>query len=49
MDKSPLNFPDDFIWGTAVCSHQAEGHNIHSDWWEFEQRGKVRIGSSSST
>jgi beta-glucosidase len=47
MEKEPITFPDDFIWGTAVCSHQAEGHNVHSDWWEFEHQGKIKDGAVS--
>jgi beta-glucosidase len=28
-----------FLWGTAVAAHQVEGENVHSDWWDYEQRG----------
>lgn len=47
MKKKSISFPEDFIWGTAVCSHQAEGHNVHSDWWEFEHKGKIKDGTVS--
>jgi beta-glucosidase len=32
-------FPDGFLWGAATAAHQIEGNNVHSDWWESEQRG----------
>jgi beta-glucosidase len=32
----------------ATSAHQVEGHNIHSDWWEFEQqKGAIADGSHS--
>lgn len=34
-----LEFPKDFLWGTATAAHQVEGNNIHSDWWVWEQSG----------
>lgn len=36
------NFPQDFLWGAATAAHQVEGNNIHSDWWAWEQKGKVK-------
>lgn len=47
MDENILEFPKGFIWGTAVCSHQSDGHNVHSDWWAFEQEGKIADGTVS--
>lgn len=47
MPKKSISFPKDFIWGTAVASHQAEGHNVHSDWWRWEQEGKIYDGTVS--
>jgi len=47
MADNIIQFPGDFLWGTAVCSHQAEGHNEHSDWWAWEQRGKIKDGTVS--
>ncbi len=32
---------DNFLWGAAISAHQTEGDNIHSDWWYFEQMGKI--------
>ena len=31
-----VNFPDQFLWGTATAAHQIEGGNVNNDWWEFE-------------
>lgn len=31
-----MNFPKDFLWGTAVSAHQTEGNNTNSDWWHWE-------------
>jgi beta-glucosidase len=31
-----LQFPDDFLWGTATAAHQVEGGNVNNDWWDFE-------------
>jgi len=36
--EKPIEFPEDFLWGTAAAAHQVEGDNFHSDWWEWEQR-----------
>jgi beta-glucosidase len=43
----PLRFPQDFWWGTASAGHQVEGDNVHSNWWAWEQLGKVNDGSRS--
>lgn len=36
-DHKSLNFPDNFLWGSATSAHQVEGNNTNSDWWEFEK------------
>ncbi len=38
-----MNFPPDFLWGTATSSYQVEGNNINSDWyaWEREDPGRI--------
>jgi beta-glucosidase len=41
MDSKTLTFPKGFLWGTATAAHQVEGNNVHSDWWDFEQKGKT--------
>ncbi len=38
MSKS-IEFPKDFLWGTATSAHQIEGNNINSDWWRWETTG----------
>lgn len=45
--KASLVFPKGFFWGAATAAHQVEGGNFKNDWWEFEQRGKIRDGSSA--
>lgn len=37
-DHATLTFPENFLWGAATSAHQVEGNNIHSDWWEWEQK-----------
>ncbi|MDO9231677.1 MAG: glycoside hydrolase family 1 protein [bacterium] len=43
-----LKFPDGFLWGAATSSYQVEGNNSNTDWWEWEERGKVIEGSGIS-
>jgi beta-glucosidase len=35
------HFPPGFLWGAATSSHQVEGDNRWSDWWEYEQSGRL--------
>lgn len=43
-----LRFPKGFKWGTATAAHQIEGHNIHSDWWDWEKiPGKIKNNEPS--
>lgn len=30
-----------FLWGTATAAHQNEGNNVASDWWDYEQKGRL--------
>lgn len=39
---SPMRFPETFLWGAATSAHQVEGNNLHSDWWAWEQAGRVK-------
>ena len=45
--NSELRFPAGFRWGTATAGHQIEGGNEHSNWWAWEQEGKVNDGTRS--
>jgi beta-glucosidase len=36
-----IHFPKGFLLGAAAASHQVEGQNTHSDWWYWEQQGRV--------
>ncbi len=36
-----FSFPSGFFWGAATSAHQVEGDNVHSDWWAWEQAGRV--------
>lgn len=40
-------FPKSFFWAAATSHHQAEGNDIHSDWWAWEQAGKTKSGDLS--
>ncbi len=31
------DFPSDFLFGAATASHQVEGGNVASDWWQWER------------
>ncbi len=33
---SRIEFPADFVFGSATAAHQVEGANIHNDWWAHE-------------
>ena len=39
MDK--LKLPENFLLGAAMSAHQVEGNNSNSDWWGWEQKGRV--------
>jgi len=43
-----LRFPDGFWWGCATSSHQVEGDDVDSDWWDWEQvPGHIVDGTTS--
>jgi beta-glucosidase len=31
-----IQFPPDFVFGSAAAAHQVEGNNVHNDWWAHE-------------
>ena len=38
-----VSFPENFHWCVATSSHQIEGYNSNSDWWDWEQQaGHIR-------
>src|SRR3989338_4034148 len=45
---SDFLFPSGFLWGSATSAHQVEGENVHSDWWAWEQAGRVKDRSGSA-
>ena len=32
------NMSKSFLWGAVASAHQVEGNNVHSDWWDWEQK-----------
>ena len=41
-------FPVGFLWGAAIGSHQSEGNNVASDWWDSRERGRSRRSLSAA-
>ena len=41
-------FPPGFLWGAATAAHQVEGDNRTSDWWAFEQAGRLPFRSGEA-
>jgi beta-glucosidase len=39
--ETKLQFPAGFLLGAASAAHQVEGDNINSDWWHYEQQGRL--------
>jgi beta-glucosidase len=37
-----------FLCGASTASHQVEGANVHSDWWEYEQAGRLPVKSGEA-
>src|SRR5437763_16294616 len=43
-----LDFPKNFMWGSATAAHQVEGNNHLNDWWAFEHEpGRIHDGNPS--
>ena len=46
IDLDDVNFPKEFVWGTATAAHQIEG-NQHNNWTSFEdERGMEPSGEA---
>ncbi|MCU0650717.1 MAG: family 1 glycosylhydrolase [Candidatus Omnitrophica bacterium] len=43
--QAMMKFPYGFFWGASLSAHQAEGGNINSDWWKWEQESAQRVKS----
>ena len=43
-----MTFPPDFLWGTATSAYQVEGGNQNSDWWTWEQSGRMPCGPDTA-
>lgn len=48
IHASNFRFPKDFLWGSATSAHQVEGGNSNSDWWDWEQAGRVGTPSGDA-
>ncbi|HEC96116.1 MAG TPA: glycoside hydrolase family 1 protein [Euryarchaeota archaeon] len=40
-----IGFSNSFLFGTATSAHQIEGNNVNSDWYHFEEIGKLPFKS----
>ena len=40
--------PTRFLWGAATAAHQVEGGNSASDWWQYEQAGRLPFRSGNA-
>jgi len=43
-----MTFPPDFLWGTATSAYQVEGGNRNSDWWAWEESGRMPCGPDTA-
>ena len=41
MEETKIVIPKDFLLGAAMSAHQVEGNNTHSDWWYWEELGRL--------
>lgn len=39
--ETKITLPKGFFLGAASSAHQIEGNNTNSDWWAFEQQGRL--------
>lgn len=48
MSETKNNVSSGFLLGAASSSYQVEGGNIHSDWWQAGEEGKVPKAGQAS-
>jgi len=41
MSHKPIQFPGDFLWGSAASAYQTEGGNYNNDWYRMEQADRA--------
>ena len=46
--SAAFTFPEGFLWGAATSGHQVEGGNTASDWWAYEQAGRLPFRSGEA-
>lgn len=46
MDEREYKFPDEFLWGASMSSHQVEGGNVN-DWSEWEKKNAPRLAEET--
>ncbi|MFZ4616235.1 MAG: family 1 glycosylhydrolase [Rectinemataceae bacterium] len=47
--ESPsLRFPEGFLWGAALASHQVEGGNTNNNWYRWEEAGRTAHRSGAA-
>jgi beta-glucosidase len=42
-----LEFPEGFLWGVSISSHQSEGGNTQNNWHRWEEQGRIHTGERS--
>src|SRR5262245_48939612 len=47
MTDTVIQFPPDFVFGSATAAHQVEGDNLHNDWWAHEQAADTNASEAS--
>jgi beta-glucosidase len=47
MIDRTIEFPPDFVWGSATAAHQVEGNNQNNDWWAHEHAADTNAAEPS--
>src|SRR4029079_1180805 len=47
-EHTAMRWPEGFWWGTGASSAQTEGASPASDWWDWEQAGRVPISGAGN-